>query len=113
MGIRSDVGVALHKSIHDGVLEKNPFLNEAQVFKHEEGTLYVFTEYKWYTGIDEEVTGLYKTLEEIEDGSLFLIVEACSEYPDASDSDIGCWSDNPWGLQKCVSVSLEFEVEDK
>jgi hypothetical protein len=112
MGNRSDVGVALHKSIHDKVLKKHSFLSEATVFKHELGTLYYFEDTKWYTECDKDIEALYETLREIED-SLFWIVQVCSEYPDSDLGNIGGWYDNPWNLRKYVVVSLEFDGKDE
>tara|TARA_Y100000310_G_scaffold287389_1_gene312243 strand:+ start:536 stop:901 length:366 start_codon:yes stop_codon:yes gene_type:complete len=61
---------------------------------------------KWYIGEYPELISLYKDLarEECED---YIILEACSEYPERDESDRGEWYENPWNFYKCVTSTIE------
>jgi len=108
MGIRSDIGVAIKHS----VLEKLPeeatkIFDDAQYrFSNNEGTLFYFTSTKWYKD-DPEIQALYAGLAELPEED-YRIVEACQEYPESDDGDAGEWED-PWGLCREISVTIEFD----
>ena len=113
MGVRSTVAVCLKTEIyaseafssHKGWMDKEA----ERIFCHPEGVMYVFEDVKWYTD-DKEISALYKWLEDEDgDGENFLIVGACHDYPESSDGDSGEWQENPWGVYRCVAVSLEYE----
>lgn len=107
MSVRSDVGIALKAAIADEVMAKHPFLDEADVYKHDEGVLFHFTSIKWYNGINKEITEFYKTLKTLSPDQ-FLVVEVCEN---SAADDFGYWDDNPWGLHCEVLARVVFEEE--
>jgi len=52
-----------------------------------------------------ELMTMYEWLR-AQDASLYKIVEACHDYPESHDGDLGRWDDNPWGIERVVSVSI-------
>ena len=110
MGIRSDVGVAMKNELRDKVIEELPdLLKEASRYDTDEGSLFVFSDTKWYMGSDAEIDRLYSILNDHDDSGDYLVVYACHDYPESDTGDAGDWQDNPWEIHKCVSVTLEFE----
>ncbi len=67
--------------------------------------LYVWHDCKWYMDDYPEIVSMYEWLR-AQDASLFKIVEACLDYPDGHQGDLGKWDDNPWGIERVVSVSI-------
>jgi len=114
MGVRSDVAVCLASEVY-GVLpaEIHKWLKEDanSVSEVTEGVMFLFRDVKWYRDSDAGIIELYKWLK-TQDEDHYLVMEACPEYPDNYDGDLGSWCDNPWNVHKQVSVSLEFEEVD-
>ena len=44
----------------------------------------------------------------LEDEESFLVLEACHEYPEHRDNDLGEWHENPWGVFREVRVSIDW-----
>jgi hypothetical protein len=119
MGTRSDVGLAMKTKIADEAEKLHPWiLAEAEVLQHEAGNLYVFRDIRWYEGkeflkIEDSLGDVARFVEWLEkqDSSMYLLVEACFNYP--NDDDVkGSWNDNPWNLHSRISVELLYnEVE--
>lgn len=110
MGIRSDVGLAIDASLYSkmGGKEFDWLRNEAfETHAHPLGMLFVFRDIKWY---GDDIDKLYSFLnsDDGESGSYFEVI-ACSEYPEGDDHYHGDWYDNPWGLHRNVTVTLEFD----
>jgi hypothetical protein len=75
----------------------------------EEGLLFQANDVKWYHNCYADLMQLYTDLSmDPADDEDFLLLTACNEYPDDRDADIGCWDDNPWDINKQVSVTLEW-----
>lgn len=107
MSGRSEVVIALKKSINDLIVEANPMLKYADnIYTHELGTLYHFDNIKW-NDIDPVVGTLYALLEQ-QSPVDYLIIQACFDYPESSDGDKGKWVDNPWNLYRRISVSVNI-----
>jgi hypothetical protein len=112
MGIRSEVGVAVHSDLVEKVEAACPWLpKESTVHEREGHKLYLMPHVKWYP-TDEGIKALYDVLGD-EDSEKFLVLEASNEYPPDPDGnmemDLGCWYDNPWSLVRVVDVSLSYE----
>lgn len=110
MGIRSDVGVALKKSLVDKLTDeqkKSWFDDATTVLEHEEGTLWVWEYVKWYADEYTSIKTMYAWLKEHDDSD-YIVVEACQDYPESEDGDRGNWLNNPWCLRKIVSASLDY-----
>jgi hypothetical protein len=115
MGTRSDVGVALKKSLVDKLTDaqKESWFSDAdRKLEHEEGTLWVWKYVKWYADEYTSIKTMYAWLKNY-DSSDYRIVEACFDYPEDETSDLGGWLDNPWCLQRCVTVTLEYNGSDE
>jgi hypothetical protein len=110
MGIRSDVGVAFKYPLCVDISKLVALLEDAEIYEAPEGILYVFRDIKWYVDDYAEISRLYKELQAC-DSDTYLIIEACHDYPNTTDNDIGCWHDNPWQLAKWVSASIAFTVK--
>ena len=110
MGIRSDVAIAIKKETFAALsVRSQMFVRETfgEAGENEEGLLF-HTEYiKWYTQSNPEITKLYEELYELDDES-YLIIEACHDYPESTDGDIGGWIDNPWEVFRSVCVSIDW-----
>jgi len=110
MGVRSDVGVALKNSLFEQLTDdqkKSWFGDATEILYHMDGALYVWRDVKWYVEEYKEIEEMYAWLKKksLED---FLIVVACHDYPGSDEDDCGGWHDNPWGLSRSVSVSLNY-----
>ena len=109
MGIRSDVAVAIKSHIYTRLspetmkLLKEDF--DEEEYSDDNDRLFTIESIKWYTDSDEDIVRLYKELERFDEED-YLIVEACSEYPESDGGSVGNWHDNPWGIYKNVSVTI-------
>ena len=111
MGIYSDVAIAIKNEafealsqVSQNMLRKDFVLAE----EHDEGMLYHSANIKWYVNCDPEIAQLYQDLHNLEDEESFLILDACHDYPESRDNDLGEWHDNPWLPYKSVSVSVNW-----
>jgi len=108
MGIRSDVGIALKSELcKKAMLLPIELLRDSDLcLRHQEGSLFVWEDIKWYID-NKEIATLYKLLK---DSPLdqYLVVEACHDYPEAGNNR-GLWTDNPWNLCKTLTVALQYE----
>ena len=109
MSIRSDVAVALKKSLVDGLTEEQKttwFGSCHSKHDHAEGTLYHWEHTKWYYDCDDP---LYEWLSSQNDED-FLVVVACHDYPESAEGSLGAWRDNPWNIYRRVSVSINIDT---
>tara|TARA_Y100001973_G_C5207916_1_gene343045 strand:+ start:7564 stop:8016 length:453 start_codon:yes stop_codon:yes gene_type:complete len=117
MGIRSDVFVAVKNHIFLNLKEETQkFLAESSdqtSIKPLEGRAFIFESVKWYVEDNPEIIELYEALRYLisspENGFSeedFIIIEACGEYPDHEENNLGAWTDNPWEAYKEISVSI-------
>ena len=111
MGIRSDVAIAIKNEAFEALsqasqnmLRKDFVLAE----EHDEGMLYHSANIKWYVNCDPEIAQLYEDLHNLEDEESFLILEACHDYPEHRDNDLGEWYENPWNVFREVRVSIDW-----
>jgi hypothetical protein len=108
MGIYSDVGFAVKKSLIAELDEKHPWVRkESNVDECEIGTLFHFQNVKWYDD-DEEIKSLIHWLNQQDDEDYILII-ACHDYPDDTSADMGAWVEDPWNVHRECRVSIEFE----
>lgn len=110
MGIRSDIGIAIKEELFTRLsTESVKLLDEFETkLRDEEGRLFHLTDVKWYRH-EADISEFYKELYELDEGGEdYLIVEACHDYPTNEEGDVGGWIENPWGLVRNVSVSVEF-----
>ena len=109
------MGIALKKSLWDKVKDRSEFAfvpkESEERYEAEEGILFVFRWVKWYVGCDKEIDALCAMLLEAgsDDGDDYLIVPACFDHPNEENGIEGAWYENPWSLNKNVSVELTFE----
>lgn len=111
MGVRSDVGVALKKNVLDAMndTQKREWLGDCDCkYEHEEGTLFFFENRKWYIDHDPTLEEMYSWLR-TQDLHDVCIVEACHDYPESDQGDLGWWNENPWNLYRVIRVSLNIE----
>jgi hypothetical protein len=112
MGVRSEVIVALKMDVYnkltpDTVGWLNGDSDEVDLRSDGEGISFWYKYAKWYADEFKEIVQLYKELDDADpDGLDYLIIDACSEYPDNIENDRGGWYDNPWGYYKDVSVTI-------
>ena len=117
MGIRSEVAFAAKPNVVNNLTAES----RATLLRYfgwptettDEGTLWFVQYTKWYSTVYDDLIALYKDLQENPafDEDDYLLIEACYEYPEHdSEGDIGEWDDNPWGVRKNVSVSVDFEL---
>jgi hypothetical protein len=111
MGIRSDVGLAVKSNVLTQLTpeQHQRFFGDAVAHKDEAGTLFVWSDVKWYVDDYEEIKELYDFLDTC-DKEDYILVTACSDYPEDTSDDRGRWYGNPWDLAKVVSVSLTFDA---
>ena len=111
MGIRSDVAIAIKNeafevlSVRSQMMVREHFEEAAEI--HDEGMLFHCKDIKWYTGTDPDLIRLYSELNELNDED-FLILQACHDYPETTDGDLGGWIDNPWEVYRDVRVSIDW-----
>lgn len=110
MSSRSDVGLAIKTEAFEALTpETQQFLDEffeTKLSEDDEGRLFHASDVKWYD-IQNDIRRLYDELLKLNEND-FLILEGCHEYPDSEEGCHGDWYDNPWGLTRNVSVSVEF-----
>lgn len=114
MGIRSDVFLGFKTALWEALPEKHKDWLTREADKQDttdEGKAFFFEEVKWYVGLDEDIDDLYKWLGE-EEADDFIIVEACHDYPDSDDGDLGSWVENPWNAARHVSVEVYWEPSE-
>jgi len=116
MGIRSDVAIALKKNVFDGLsAESKSTLDDwfqGPVSETQEGHVLFYVErVKWYRSYDDLVQ-LYAELTDVFDDEDYLIVQACHDYPESDEGNLGGWYENPWEIYKNWSVSLEWTLPD-
>lgn len=114
MGVRSDVVLVLKTELVEKLsdeMKKRWFHDCNRCYKNSAGVLYEWEYVKWYMDDYPELKEMYAWLREqpTED---FLVVEACHDYPENCDGDLGSWNDNPWNVYRNVSVSVNFELGD-
>ena len=116
MGIRSDVAVALKKEVFDNLSAKSRktldewFVQPASV--SQDGHVLFYEErIKWYNTSDNGLISLYSELFSVFDDEDYLIVEACHDYPESTEGNVGGWYENPWDIIKNYTVSLEWDEE--
>lgn len=109
MSTRSQVAFAIHKDIVLPEEVKEYFSDADDTVTAPEGTLYVFEDIKWASepGVYADQDKVMEFLQEQEEGK-WRMVEACHAYPDSS-SDEGGWVENPFNLQRMVSVHLTWQ----
>ena len=108
VGIRSDVALAVHRDLDALISDEQRkawFTDCARPQRDDGHRLYVWHDCKWYMDDYPEIVSMYEWLR-AQDASLFKIVEACLDYPDGHQGDLGRWDDNPWGIERVVSVSI-------
>ena len=114
MGIRSDVAVALKKNVFDGLsAESKTALDDwfqKPVSETQDGHVLFYEEHiKWYSDTYKELRDFYSELLDNFDDEDYLIVQACHDYPESDEGNLGGWYENPWEIYKNWSVSLEWE----
>lgn len=113
MGIRSDVALAIKNQAFLSLSEASKqticeWFVEPTERDHEEGaTLFMTTGVKWYNDMFNDLMALYQDLLKNVDEEDYYLIKVCPEYPGDDSSDIGGWYENPFGIHKCVSVSIE------
>ena len=110
MGIRSDVAIAIKNETFAALSVRSQlFVREyfEEVEKNDEGLLFHCNDIKWYTCSDPDLIRLYEELNELDDEN-YLIIQACHDYPESTDGDIGGWYDNPWEVFRSVSVCIDW-----
>jgi len=111
MGIRSEVGLAVTPEVFTELRKSSGLVKELldnaddELVRDGEGVLFVWSSIKWYTDNDD-ISALLKALEKL-DAEEFLLIEACSEYPD-SGMVRGEWVDNPFDLEARTTVELHY-----
>ena len=112
MGVRSEVVVAMKLDVYnkltpDTVKWLNEVSDQQNMRSEGDGVSFMFDYIKWYTDQYPEIVQLYKELSDLECDEDYLIIDACSEYPENDENDRGCWYENPWNYHKSVSVTIE------
>tara|TARA_Y100000592_G_scaffold12287_1_gene17262 strand:+ start:1584 stop:1943 length:360 start_codon:yes stop_codon:yes gene_type:complete len=117
MGIRSDVAFAAKPDVVSNLTPESRetilrYFGEP-VETTDEGMLWFVEGTKWYSTLYPELVALYKDLGQnpaFEEAD-YLLIEGCYDYPEhGSEGDIGEWYDNPWGVHRNISISLDFEL---
>jgi len=112
MGVRSDVVVAMKLDVYNNLTPAtvdwlNTVSDQQNMREDGEGVSFLFDYIKWYATNYPPIVQLYKELIELECDEDYYIIDACSEYPNNDDNDLGAWYENPWGYHKSVSVTIE------
>ena len=110
MGIRSDVAIAVKKETFAALSARSQLMvreNFEEVEKDDEGILFHCNDIKWYTGSNSDIIRLYEELYELDDDS-YLIIQACHDYPETTDGDLGAWYENPWEVYRDIRVSIDW-----
>lgn len=114
MSSRSDIGIAIKRSLLAKIAESKPNIlqwleaeSDEQLI-HDQGTCYIFRNYSWPPCGNTKIDNLYVALDDHDHD--FLIVEVYHNYSfDESEFDAGEWISNPWKLHKEIVVSLYYE----
>ena len=111
MGTRSDVALCMKNQVYQELSDaaKATIKDYFGDFENrtEEGLLFQAHDIKWYYTCYSDITELYSDLSKADEEE-YKLLTACNEYPDDRDADIGYWDDNPWDINKQVSVTLEW-----
>lgn len=112
MGIRSEVALAIKNEAYINLTDESKetikdWLGEYQD-RNEDGMLFVNDGIKWYYDMISELVALYKDLAEQDDEDYYILV-ATPEYVEDNGGDIGGWYNNPWYVEKNVSVEIYYE----
>ena len=113
MGIRSNVALAIKNQAFLSLSEASKqtiseWFREPADREHNEGSvLFIADDVKWYSDVFADLMALYQDLLKNIDDEDYYLIKACPEYPGDDSSDIGGWYENPFGIHKCVSVSIE------
>jgi len=111
MGTRSDVVLCMKNKVYQELSDKSKATIQGYFgdFENrtEEGLLFQALDIKWYYTCYSDITELYSDLSKADEEE-YKLLTACNEYPDDIDGDLGYWDDNPWDINKQVSVSLEW-----
>lgn len=114
MGIRSDVVLVIKtnlvKKLSDE-MKQRWFHDVSACYKNDEGILYHWEYVKWYVDGYDEIKEMYAWLSE-QPREDYLLVEACHDYPESHDNDIGSWTRNPWNVCRNISVSVVYNLGD-
>ena len=127
MGVRSDVGIAMKECVVNHLSpEARKFLeeyhfeerrtivaddlaNHSRLTKDDLGTLFATSDVKWYHQDYEDIQAFYAHLNDCHDEEDYLIITACSEYPESEAGSAGEWDDNPFNLHKYTTVELSWD----
>ena len=128
MGVRSDVGIAMKECVVNHLSpEARKFLEEycfeerstvvakdlsqegTRLTKDDLGTLFATSDVKWYHQDYEDIQAFYTHLNDCHDEEDYLIITACSEYPESEAGSAGEWDDNPFNLHKYTTVELSWD----
>ena len=121
MGVRSDVGIAMKEYVYENLSVKaKEFLKEwgfeesarrtSEEVNDEDdaGRLLTTSDVKWYSHDYDDIIAFMKHLNEHHDEDDWLLLQACHDYPEATDGDEGGWYNNPFDFVKNVSVELAW-----
>ena len=115
MGVRSSVAMCMKNEIYRQLTDAAKATIEDYFGDYEERTsealLFFTTDVMWYHDSEQDLIALYRELWQLESED-FLIVEGCYDHPTSEDADLGDWYDNPWGIYKDVSVSVNYRGSD-
>ena len=112
MGVRSEVVVAMKMDVYNKLTPEtvdwlNTISDQQDLRSEGDGVSFRFDYIKWYTDSYPPIMQLYKELDLMERDEDYMVIDACSEYPDNDENDLGSWCENPWGYYKNVSVTIE------
>ena len=113
MGIRSDVALAIKNEAFLSLSPKSKqtihdWFGKPSDRDHDEGAvLFQADSVKWYHECFQDLVELYSDLHQLPDCESYLLIKACDEYPADEEADTGEWHENPFGIYKSVSVSIE------
>lgn len=117
MSSRSKVAIAIRYNVWETLPEDmREWLGESdEVYQNEAGFLFILDDIKWpivsmieKDDSSDEVENLIRFLK-TQPESDYLVVEACYDYPDSDDGDMGSWNDNPWNVRRVISVDISFD----
>lgn len=112
MGIRSDVGLALHPALYKLIPDdkKEEWLGDAsEKYVREDGTLVIWRDVKWYYSF-KEVIDLVEWLSNRPD-DMYLLLVATPDYPEDTEQCKGSWHENPFGLYRWTSAGIGHDLE--
>jgi len=113
MGIRSEVAIAIKNDAYKLLSDKTKdtireWFGDYKD-RNEEGLLFFADHVKWYHDVYPELNSLYRDFSDKLDENDFMLIKATSEYPEENDGDAGEWYDNPWYVEKQVTVEVYWE----